>query len=171
MKSPRLTLLLLAAGLGTAAWAENATLTRASDLKAKPFTDAATVTRLQEQSQVTIISNDGGWTRIRTSSGQTGWVRLLYVRPNRQDDTVVGIGKSLGTLGNVVRTGSTGNTVTTGAKGISKDDLEHAAPNFQEVKRMDQYKVSTGEAERFARNNRLKAQEISYLDSTDGQRN
>lgn len=171
MKPSRLTLLLLAAGLSSAAWAENATLTRASDLKAKPFTDAATVTSLQEQSKVTIISNDGGWTQIRTSSGQTGWVRLLYVRPDRQGDSGAGIGKSLGTLGNVVRTGSTGNTATTGAKGISKDDLEQAAPNFQEVKRMDQNKVSSKDAERYAAANRLKAQDVSYLDAADGQRN
>ena len=171
MKSRRFTLLLLAAGLSTAAWAENATLTRASDLKAKPFSDATTVTSLPEQSKVNIIGNDGGWTQIRTSSGQSGWVRLLNVRPDRQGDSGASIGKSLGTLGNVARTGSTGNTGTTGAKGISKDDLEHAAPNFQEVKRMDQHKVSTKEAERFAKDNRLKAQALSYLDSTDGQRN
>lgn len=171
MNAPRLTLLLLAAGLSAAAWAENATLTRNSDLKAKPFTDAATVTSLTAQSKVTILTNDGGWSQVRTSSGQTGWVRLLNVRPDRQGDSGAGIGKSLSTLGNVARTGSTGNTATTGAKGISKDDLEQAAPNPQEVKRMDQYQATAKDAERYASANRLKAQDVSYLDASDGQRN
>lgn len=171
MKISRLIPLLVATGLSTAAWAENATLTRASDLKAKPFTDAATITSLPEQSRVTVVGSDGGWTQVRTSNGQSGWVRLLNVRPDKQGDSGAGIAKSLGTLGNVARTGSTGNTATTGAKGISKDDLAQAAPNFQEVKRMDQYRASSKEAERYAKDNRLKPQEMSYLDATDGQRN
>lgn len=167
MKPASLTLLLLAAGLGSAAWAENATLIRASDLKAKPFTDAATVTSLPEQSKVQIITNEGGWTQIKSSNGKTGWVRLLNVRPDKQGDS----GTNISSLGNVLRTGSTGSTATTGTKGINKDDLERAEPNPKEVKRLDQYKSSGKEAERFASANNLKAREMSYLDAGDGQRN
>ena len=167
MKPASLTLLLLAAGLGSAAWAENATLIRASDLKAKPFTDASTVTSLPEQSKVQILTNEGGWTQIKSSSGQTGWVRLLNVRPDTQGDS----GTNIGALGNVLRTGSTGSTATTGTKGINKDDLERAKPNPQEVKRLDQYKASDKEAERFASANNLKSREMSFLDAGDGKRN
>lgn len=170
MKISRLTL-LLATGLSSVVWAQNATLIRASDLKAKPFIDAASIAQLPEQTRLTVVANEGGWSQVRTSSGATGWVRLLHVRLDKQGDAGAGIVKSLGTLGNVARTGSTGQTATTGAKGISKDDLAQAAPNFQEVKRLEQYRASTKEAERYAKDNRLKAQEMSYLDASDGQRN
>lgn len=169
MTPSRLVTTLMVASLSTgAAWAESATLTRASDLKAKPFTDAATVSSLPEQSKVQIISNDGGWTQIRSADGKAGWVRLLNVRPDSKGDSGAGIGKGIANLGNVARTGSTGTTATTGTKGISQDDLARANPNFQELKRMDENKATTKDAERYAAANKLKTQNMNYLEPADG---
>ena len=165
----RLVTTLMVASLGVgAAWAENATLTRASDLKAKPFTDAPTVISLPEQSKVQIVGNEGGWTQIRSADGKTGWVRLLNVRPDSKGDSGAGVGKGIASLGNVVRTGTTGSTATTGVKGISQDDLSRATPNFQELKRMNESKVSSREGERYASSNRLKARNVDYLEAADG---
>jgi len=161
------TLMLTCLGAGVA-WAENATLTRASDLKAKPFIDAPTVISLPEQSKVQIIGNEGGWTQIRSVEGKSGWVRLLNVRPDSKGDSGAGVGKGIASLGNVVRTGTTGTTATTGTKGISQDDLARATPNYQEVKRMNENKVSSREAERYAVSNKLKARSMDYLETADG---
>lgn len=169
MKAVHLSFLLCAAGLSLAAQAAPGTLTRAADLKAKPFVDAATLTQLPEQTKVDILGNEGGWSQIKSPQGQTGWVRLLHVRP---DSASSGNAlSSLGTLGNVARTGSSGATATTGAKGISKDDLAQAAPSPQEVKRLTQYASNRQSAEQHARSNRLQKRNMAYLDPADGKRN
>lgn len=169
MKIVHLSSFLCAASLSVSALAAPGTLTRAADLKAKPFVDAATVANLPEQTKVDILGNQGGWSQIKSPQGQTGWVRLLDVRP---DSASSGNAlSSLGTLGNVARTGSTGATATTGAKGISKDDLAQAAPNPQEVKRLAQYASNRQGAEQHARNGRLQKRSMAYLDPADGTRN
>lgn len=169
MRTLPFTSALLLAALSLPALAAPGTLTRASELKAKPFIDAATVAQLPEQSKVDILANEGGWSQVKSSQGQTGWVRLLNVRPDS-----AGGGNalsSLNTLGNVARTGSTGATATTGAKGISKDDLAQAAPNPQEVQRLARYASTPQDAEKHAQAQRLQKRKVAYLDPSDGKRN
>lgn len=149
------------------AYAQNAALVRDADLKLKPFTDAPTVSSLAKKSPVTIVDNQGGWTQVRDASGQTGWVRLLNVRPDSQSSPSGGLLDSLSSLGNVARTGATGATATTGTKGISNDLLARAVPNAKERKRMDQYRASQKSAKAYARSNKLHSQAVAWLESGD----
>jgi hypothetical protein len=55
------------------AQAEPATLVRASDLKAQPASDAATVTQLAADAAVDAGERNGGWVRVKTQAGAEGW--------------------------------------------------------------------------------------------------
>lgn len=148
-------------------YAQNATLTRDAELKSQPFTDAATITSLRKKAAVSIVGSKGGWTQVSDGQGQTGWVRLLDVRPDSQGGSATGFLNSLASIGNVARTGTTGATATTGTKGISIDELKRAVPNPKERKRMDQYLANNKSANAHARANKLQAQHVEWLKPAD----
>ena len=161
---PSLALLAAAAWLATPAIAAPGTIVKPTSVYAKPFLDAPVVSSLKEKAVVDILGADGAWTQVRTADGQTGWVRLLNVRPAASGSSS-GV-KGLLTAGNVVRTGSTGSTATTGAKGISKEDLDKAQPNFDEAKRLDSYRASPDDGRQYATGARLQAQRVEPLPTT-----
>lgn len=168
MKQSHLVITWLVAALaGNLAHAQNATLINDADLKLKPFTDAPTVTKLTKKAAVSIIANQGGWTQVKDQDGQTGWVRLLNVRPDSADGSASGFLSSLATLGNVSRTGTTGVVATTGVKGISKDLLKTASPDAAERKRLDQYRATTKDARAYARSQKLQSREVAWLRPAD----
>ncbi|NYT60831.1 SH3 domain-containing protein [Alcaligenaceae bacterium] len=149
-----------------AAHAQTATLIRDAELKQQPFTDAPTVSSLRKKTAVSIIANQGGWTQVKDANGQTGWVRLLNIRPDSPKATG-GYFNSLSAMGNVARTGTTGVTATTGTKGISSDLLARATPNPSERKRMDQYRASVKSAQAYARTNKLQSNSLAWLKTSD----
>lgn len=167
MKLLQLAGFCLAASLSAGAWAQNATLTRNSDLKDKPFIDAATIAQLPRGTAVQLVESKGGWSQVKAEGQPQGWVRLLNVRPDTQAATAGGVLQGLNTLGNVVRTGSSGTTATTGAKGISQDELQNAVPDAKAVASLAKYVATTQNAERHAARNRLKRQTVPYLNSKD----
>lgn len=168
MRKPLLTLLLLAlSAVAAVAQAAQATVTRSSELRSKPFSDAPVIATLAEQSEVTILSADGGWNEVKTREGKTGWVRLLNLRTKAGGDSGSSL-KGLGELGNVARTGTTGSSATTGAKGISKEDLASASPNEGEVRKLETYRASLKDAQQYAGQNKLKARDVSVpVESTN----
>lgn len=158
-------LAVLAAGVAFAASvmaAQEGTLIRAADLKAKPQIDAVTVKALGENTPLQVLGNDGGWSQVATREGKQGWVRLLNVRLASSGGSS-NVGKDIDALGNVVRTGSTGASATTAAKGLSKEDLEKATPNPAEVKKLDAYRVTPEAASAYARNAKLVARQVPEL--------
>lgn len=142
--------------------AQQGTLIRAADLKAKPQIDAATVKTLSENTPLEVLSNDGGWSQVTTGAGQRGWVRLFNVRLASSGGSG-NVGKDLSSLGNVVRTGSTGASATTATKGLSKEDLENATPDPAEVRKLERYRVSTATASAYARSMKLVARDVPEL--------
>lgn len=147
--------------LGTAALAAPGTIVKATGVYAKPFLDAPVVTRVEPKADVEILGSEGAWSQIRTRDGKTGWVRLLTVRPRAA--TGGSSLKGILTAGNVARTGATGSTATTGAKGISKEDLAQARPNFDEVQRLEGYRASGADGRQYAAGARLDAQRVDPL--------
>lgn len=167
MKVLRLSVALAVAYLASSiAYAQNATVIRDAELKQKPFTDASTVGSLRKKAAVNIISSQGGWTQVKDENGQTGWVRLLNIRPD-SPKSAGGFLNSLTSIGNVARTGTTGTTATTGTKGISKDELARATPDPKERKRMDQYRASVKSAQSYARKNKLRSSDLAWLNPSD----
>lgn len=141
------------------ALASPGSVTRSTDLKDKPFLDATTLSRLPAGSSVDIQKRQGAWAQVRASTGQTGWLKILNLRSGPSGASGSGVNQLL----NVARTGSSGNTVTTGVKGLSAEQIKNARPNVQEVERMKSYGVSSAEAQRFARSNRLAAKNVADI--------
>lgn len=163
MKGSRLgvMLLMLAAGAAGVALAGPATVVHDSTLHAQPALDAPALARLAAAQRVEIIGAHGAWNQVSTADGKTGWVRLLNLRPEaaRTGSGLAGLAR----LGNVARTGSTGAAATTGVKGISKEDLAAAQPNFAEVERLEQYRAQPAAARQYAAAMQLRARDVALL--------
>jgi len=69
----------------------------------------------------------------------------------------------------VAQTGRSGSTVTTGVRGLSEEDLKKAHPNPKELEAVKRYASSPEDAQRFAQQGGLQAQQVNYL-STGAQK-
>jgi hypothetical protein len=147
--------------VGTAYAAEFGYTVRSTELKDAPFSDAKTLATLPEKTKVEIISRQGAWLQVKDQ--QQGWVRLLSLRTSEGRTTGGDSGlKSLINLG-LGRSGNTGVTVATGVRGLSEADLKNARPNPQELEKLRQLTIHPAEAQKFAANAKLTAQQINYL--------
>lgn len=150
---------LLVAG---AALAAPGTVTQNSELRATPTLDGRSKGQIAAQSKVEILNTKGGWVEIKAADGKTGWVRLMAVEPAEAKAGGSGL-KSLATVGNIARTGSTGTTAATGVKGISKEDLAAAQPNFGELAQLDRFRATPADGQQHARTAGLKPQDVEAL--------
>ena len=143
------------------AHAEPAMLTRASELKAQPASDAATVAQLPVEATVDAGERNGGWVRVRTAAGAEGWVKMLALRYGgtgaaKKGDS--GISQAI----NVARSGASGTQVTTGVRGLDEADINTARPNPAELKKLEGYAESKQGSAGFADSGKLKAQRVEY---------
>ena len=141
--------------------AEPATLVRASELKAQPASDAATVTQLAADAAVDAGERSGGWVRVKTQAGAEGWVKMLALRYGgagaaKRGDS--GITQAI----NVARSGASGTQVTTGVRGLDEADIKTARPNPAELKKLEGYAESKPSSASFAEGGKLKAQRVEY---------
>jgi len=142
--------------------AETAYTVRATDLKAKPFTDAATLSTLPERSQVEVVGRQSSWMHIRTDSA-SGWVKMLSLRFSSDGDSKRSGDTGLGALFNVAATGKSGSTVTTGVRGLSEENLKNAQPDPEALKALQGYTASTSTAASFAKAGKLEKKNMDYL--------
>ena len=138
------------------------TVTKNSELRSAPAIDAGLKGTVASQARVDIVATKGGWVQVKTADGKTGWLRLMNVKPAEAKSSGGSL-KGLALAGNVARTGSTGSTAATGVKGISKEDLAGAKPNFSEVGQLDRYRASPAEGQQHARSAGLKQQNVDAL--------
>ncbi len=144
-----------------AAYAEPATVVRAAELKKAPATDAETLATLEESATVQTEERRGGWIRVKTDAGVTGWVKFLALRFSGAGAAKAG-DSGISQLFNVARGGTSGSQVTTGVRGLDAEDISAAQPNAAGVQRMDSFAVSADEAGRFAAQGPLQAQRVDY---------
>ncbi|HTN93471.1 MAG TPA: SH3 domain-containing protein [Gallionella sp.] len=133
---------------------------RNTEIKKLPYSDSATVGKLDEKASVSVMSRQGGWVRISSAKGN-GWVRMLSLRG---DSTTRKSGDTgLQSLINVGRSGSSGIAMTTGVRGLTEEDLKNAQPNPEEFEKLQKYAANKTSAEKFARDAKLKSQQLDYL--------
>lgn len=143
------------------AQAEPATLLRATELKASPATDAATVSQLAADAAVDAGERRGGWIKVKSASGAEGWVKLLVLRYGGAGAAKRG-DSGLSQAINVARTGTSGTQVTTGVRGLDETDIRTARPNAAELQKLDGYAESRQGSASFAEGGKLKAQHVEY---------
>ncbi len=152
--------LLLLLFLPLMAWAEPATVIRATELKAEPASDAATVKPLAENTPVDALERKGGWTRVK-AAGAEGWVKMLALRYGGPGDTKRG-DTGLTQAFNVARTGSSGTQVTTGVRGLDAEQLAKAQPNPGELAKLAGFAVDRSDATDYAAQGKLSATAVPY---------
>ena len=142
------------------AWAEPATVVRATELKAEPASDAVTVKPLAENTPVDALERKGGWTRVK-AAGAEGWVKMLALRYGGPGDTKRG-DTGLTQAFNVARTGSSGTQVTTGVRGLDAEQLAKAQPNPGELATLAGFAVDRSDATDYAAQGKLSATAVPY---------
>jgi hypothetical protein len=152
--------LLILTLLPLLAWAEPATVIRATELKSEPASDAVSVAQLAENTAVDARERKGGWTRVKAGTAE-GWVKMLALRygggsTEKRGDT--GLAQAF----NVARTGSSGTQVTTGVRGLDEEKLANARPNPGELAKLDGYAVEPTDAGEFAAQGKLSATAVAY---------
>lgn len=155
--------LILLFGLAPVAWAgESAYTIRPTDLKAKPYTDAQTLTSLPPRSQVEVLGRQASWTHVKSTSFN-GWVKMLNLRFDANAQGKRG-DNGLSALFNVASTGRSNSTVTTGIRGLSEEQLKNTKPNPQALQAAKRFAVGRADAQHFAAEGKLHAQSVGYLE-------
>ena len=139
----------------------------ATDLKIEPFIDARTISNLPAQTTVTVLKRQGGWVNVTPSTGINGWLKMTAIKltdgtPGLKKSGDSGLGALLN-IGRKSRTASNGVMVTTGIRGLSEEELKNAQPNLQALANMDAFASNQSASEKFARQAKLKNQQIDYL--------
>lgn len=172
MKTSALALAALLA-MGTA-HAEPALTSRPTDLQAQAQSDSATLASLPEQTRVEVLARKGAWTQVRVGGGQTGWVRMMNLKPEGgAQASPAASANPLGALGSLLSAGRTSNTatVTTGVRGLGEEDLQNAQANPAELEKMRRFVVDRNAAQAFAQRNNLAPAKVDYLPDPAAQGN
>lgn len=160
-------ILMLAGLLAGAAWAESALTSRSTELQAQPQSDSAVIATLADHTRVDILARKGAWSQVKTAAGQTGWVRMLSLKPESSGQPAPAGSSSnpIGALGSLLSAGRTANTgtVTTGVRGLSEEDLQNAQANPAEVEKMQKFSVDRNAAQSFAQRSKLSPVKVDYL--------
>jgi hypothetical protein len=153
--------LCLLLGFVPSVWAAGTAYTiRPTELKAKPYTDAQTLTTLPPRTRVEVLTRQASWTQVKSTSF-SGWVKMLSLQleSNAQKRGDNG----LRSLFNVASTGRSSSTVTTGIRGLSEEQLKNTKPNPQALEAAKRYAVNREAAQRYAAEGKLHAQSVDYL--------
>ena len=151
-------LILLSLLLPAIAFAGDAgTALKADILRAEPYADAKTAGNLNKNDVVDILAKKGAWLQIKTKSA-SGWVRILSVKRG-------GASASNSSIADIAsgRTGTGKVVSTTGIRGLSAEELKAAKFNEDEMKKMESYQTSNGDAQSFATAGGLSANKMAYL--------
>ena len=141
---------------------EAARIIRDTQLKAEPFSDAATLQELKGNTQVTKESRKGGWYQIKVGD-KAGWVRMSVLRlGTEQAQGSSGLGSTLQFL-QTGRSGASDVTVATGLRGLDAADLTNATPDHKALEQFKQHKISPKAAKKFASTAKLKAHKMAYV--------
>lgn len=141
---------------------ETAYTVRSTDIKAKPFTDAATLASLPVNSRVEVLTRKSGWMQVK-NGGATGWVRMLNLRFGDAAAQRKSGDSGLGALFNVAATGGSGSTVSTGVRGLSEEKLKNPSPNPRALAELRRYAVNEKEALTFGKSGKLATPRVGYL--------
>lgn len=150
------------------AQAETLQTKQAISLRDQPSAGAATLATLAGGTSVTRTpQRSGPWMQVQTASGQVGWVHMFELTAsNASAPASNGLTGALRGLTGFLNRGNSGTTVATstaGIRGLSKEDIQNAAPNMAALERLDQLRADEAQARRYATERTLVAHSIAAL--------
>lgn len=163
---------LLGLGCAWLAWAQSDTVQvkRATDLRQSPSETAPSVAPLAAQANLTRLpERQGPWMRVKTETGQTGWVHMFDVgtaasasAANASSSSGSGALRGITSLFSKP-TQQTTATSTIGIRGLGAEDLTNAQPNAAAVTQMEGLRTDVAQAKRFAADSQLTARDVEAL--------
>lgn len=141
---------------------------QAISLRDQPSASAATLATLASGTSVARTPQRAGpWMQVQTASGQVGWVHMFELTAsNASAPASNGLTGALRGLTGFLNRGSAGTTVATstaGIRGLSKEDIQNAAPNLAALERLDQLRSDEAQARRYASERTLVAHSVAAL--------
>lgn len=158
---------LLLCALPVVANAESGVVTRATQIVAAPYSDAATRGVLREKQQVEIIERQGGWYHVTADDGRAGWLRLSNIRLGAAEKEESGGGFWASVFSFTGRSQARTASATTGIRGLSEAEINDATPNPQAVERLAGFYPEAHEARSFAAQIGLKPNNVAPLPESD----
>jgi hypothetical protein len=139
--------------------AESGSALKADVLRAQPYSDAKKTGDIKRSENLQILGKKGAWLNIKTAKAG-GWVRLLSVKRGVSS----GGNQIKGVLDVASGRAGTGKVVaTTGVRGLNEEELKNAKYNEIEVKKLESFTITSGQAQQFAKSGGLKAVKFNYL--------
>lgn len=137
-------------------------------LRDQPSASASTLATLAAGTSVTRTpQRSGPWMQVQTASGQVGWVHMFELTAsNASAPASNGLTGALRGLTGFLNRGNSGTTVATstvGIRGLSKEDIQNAAPNLAAVEKLEQMRADEAQARRYASERTLVAHSIAIL--------
>lgn len=138
-------------------------------LRDQPSANAATLAMLAKGSSVTRTPQRvGPWVQVQTTNSQVGWVHLFELTASNANAPASNglTGALRGLTGFLNRGSSSGTTVATstaGIRGLSKEDIQNAAPNLAALGRLDPLRADEAQARRYASERTLTAHTVPAL--------
>ncbi len=117
-------------------------------VRTQPTLDAPAVVTLKRNTAVQIVQQQGLWYQITLSQGGSGYVRINEVRPAAAGKAEADDAAQIFLTG---RSGSGHVTETAGVRGLEESELRSAAFDGQQLRQMENNRVSKREARAYAR--------------------
>jgi hypothetical protein len=139
--------------------AESGSALKADVLRAQPYSDAKKTADIKRGEKLQILGKKGAWLNVKTTKAG-GWVRLLSVKrgaasSGSQVKGVLDVASGRAGTGKVV--------ATTGVRGLNEEELKNAKYSEVEVKKLESFTITSGQAQQFAKSGGLKAVKFNYL--------
>lgn len=132
-----------------------------------PNNNGNVIESLSANTQVTVQQRQNSWTQVATTNN-TGWVPTLTIRivsVTQQQSNIDGATEVVtDRLGNVTGTQQKTVVATFGIRGIDEEKLKTAKLDEDQLKILENYKVTESSAKSFARSANLRAQKVAYFD-------
>lgn len=127
-----------------------------TELKAKPFSDAATLASLAVSSKVDVLERQGSWRQVKASAN-TGWVKLLSLRFDSSRALASTAAWTTGQSGG-------GSAATSAVKGL---DLmaglnKDPAPDMAALRQMEKVDFTEAEIKAFTSAGKLSAVNFTF---------
>lgn len=169
LRIPSLVLALACAlAMPVRAQSEALLVKRSSELRQGPGENAALVAALPAQTPVTRLpERQGPWMRVKTESGQTGWLHMFDVgtapAQSTLGSTASGALRGLGNFFNRSSNAVTTPTSTVGIRGLGAEDIANAQANLQALQKAESLRADAAQATRFAAEAQLQARAVEAL--------
>jgi hypothetical protein len=139
--------------------AETGCALKADVIRKEPYSDAKKTGDIARGEKLQILGKKGAWLNVKTTKAG-GWVRLLSVKrgaasSGSQVKGVLDVASGRAGTGKVV--------ATTGVRGLNEEELKNAKYSEVEVKKLESFTITSGQAQQFAKSGGLKAVKFNYL--------